>query len=340
MLNTANVVDDYLKTILPDKLRIDRNYIRSRSLLTDLDVIFMTLLLLAPRLRKTNVPVSALYWGPIAKFASRSLNWFLIDTVTAFLAMGIAAFLWRLSAPFDIGLIVWIFIAVAVGLGFSLINSALGLTRIQWRRAPAREVIPLAFSCFCATLLLIYMDTFVLLHTQLPLAMLALTGLFSFSGFTFTRYRERLVTGFASFWLSFRGTSGMAGERVLLVGAGNNSQLAIWFLTHSDYQRLFSIVGIVDDDPRKQGLCFDGYQVIGTSRDLCELVEKHRVDLTLFTITNIDSGERQRILNTCQGTRARVVIFPDVMANLASYFQPPRSQQSAMQNANYTEAVH
>ena len=36
MLRSSNVMDDYLRTILPNKLRLDLIYVRNRSLLTEL----------------------------------------------------------------------------------------------------------------------------------------------------------------------------------------------------------------------------------------------------------------------------------------------------------------
>ncbi|MEZ4517540.1 MAG: sugar transferase, partial [Chloroflexota bacterium] len=48
MLQAGNVVDQYLKVILPSKLRLDLLYVHHRSLMTDLDVIFWTLMALLP----------------------------------------------------------------------------------------------------------------------------------------------------------------------------------------------------------------------------------------------------------------------------------------------------
>ncbi len=321
LLQSDNVMDDYLRTILPDKLRLDLNYIRNRNVLTDLDVIFMTLLYLLPRLRKSHIPEASLFWGPLARFASRYLTWFFMDTVTAYFAMGISASLWRLSSPFNIGWLKWLVIAASVGVCFSFINSLMGLTQIQWRRASSREVIPLAFSTALSTLLLLLTARLVFPGWGLPPGMLILTGMFSFLGFLFMRYRERLLTGFAAFWLSSRSLNRTVGERVLLIGAGKNSELATWFITHSEYAQVFNVVGIVDDDPRKQGLYFDGYCVLGSTRDIRSLAKKYNIGLAIFTIWNIEDEERQRILADCQAAQIRLVMFPDVLAELAASFQ-------------------
>ncbi|HEX2981145.1 MAG TPA: hypothetical protein VHO48_12830, partial [Anaerolineaceae bacterium] len=208
-----------------------------------------------------------------------------------------------------------------VGFCFSIINSILGLTKVHWRRAPSHEVILLAFSSACSTLIMILVENHLWPGSSLPLAMQIFAGVLSFLGFTFLRYRERVLTGFATIWLSFRKSNQAMGEKVLLVGAGRNSQLAIWFLTHSEFARLFRIVGIVDDDPRKQGMYFDGFRVIGTTRDIPDLVDKYKVSKTIFAITNISEKERQRIIWTCQSAKTSLVVFPDVMAELTLRFQ-------------------
>lgn len=77
MLSSETLVDDYLKKILPDKLRIDQMYIRRRSLLADLDVILVTFSLLLPYFNRSEVKPASLYFGPLASITSRFLSWFL-----------------------------------------------------------------------------------------------------------------------------------------------------------------------------------------------------------------------------------------------------------------------
>lgn len=331
MLQFSTVINDYLRTILPDKLRIDSLYLRNRSLITDLDVIFMTMALLLPRIRTMRVPETLLYWGPIAQFVSRYLNWFALDTLVAFGAVGVSGFIWRMDAPLDLGHELALVIAVGVSLCFSLTNALLKLNQVQWRRAPFDEIFPLAFSTCLATILLLLFNLF---FDRLPVGMLVLAGVLAFAGFVGFRYRERLLSGMAASWLRLRGRGRQRlGERVLIVGAGVNSQFASWLLSHSDLSRAFNVVGMVDDDPRKQRMYYDGYPVLGASRDLPELIQRHRIGLVLFTISNITEGERQRILRLCQAQGVRVVIFPEVIEDLSAHFlamaQPHLSGQVA-----------
>jgi lipopolysaccharide/colanic/teichoic acid biosynthesis glycosyltransferase len=56
MLSKDNLMGDYLKKILPDKLRLDRLYVRHHSFFSDLDAIFWTIAIILPQLAKTKIP--------------------------------------------------------------------------------------------------------------------------------------------------------------------------------------------------------------------------------------------------------------------------------------------
>ena len=47
-LHAASVMDEYLDTILPDKLRLDQLYVRHHNFMTDLDALFWTFVILIP----------------------------------------------------------------------------------------------------------------------------------------------------------------------------------------------------------------------------------------------------------------------------------------------------
>jgi FlaA1/EpsC-like NDP-sugar epimerase len=96
------------------------------------------------------------------------------------------------------------------------------------------------------------------------------------------RYRFRLLTGLASRWIRMRHSGSGAGERVLIVGAGEGGSFASWLLRRRDFQRLYTVVGIVDDDPAKQGMRYEGLKVLGTTADIPRLVKSHDIGV-IFT---------------------------------------------------------
>ena len=319
MLTSANVMDDYLKIVLPDKLRLDQLYVRNHRLLSDLDIIVWTLVVLLPRLRENSIPMESFYNGLLSRFTRRYFSWFLIDNLVAFTAVGIAGVLWRLSGPLDLGIELAIGVAAGIAFVFSLVNSKLGLGRVWWRYAKPMYTFDLALSSGISTLLVATLDWFWPNGPFLPLGMVFVTGLLAFLGFVAVRYRERLVTSLARRWITSREPGARIGERILVVGAGECGMLATWLLRRSKLSSAFSVIGMVDDDPTKEGMTIDRYCVLGLTPRIPEIVKQQDVGVILFAIERIEADEQARILNLCRQTPARVVLIPDLLALLRKY---------------------
>ncbi|HEX2978987.1 MAG TPA: sugar transferase [Anaerolineaceae bacterium] len=321
LLQSKNVMDQYLWEILPSKMRFDQLYVRNRTILSDMDVILWTMIVLLPRLNRISIPEHLLYWGPLSLFINRYLVWFFADVLASFLAIGFAGVIFRLGEPLDLGFEVAVLLALAVATGFSLINMLLGLDRVNWSVAGSGDAFDLALSSGAVTLLLFLANMIRPGDPLLPPSMVVTAGMFSFIGFTAVRYRSRLLTGVASRWLRFRGARASAlGERVLIVGAGEAGQFALWLLRNGNLSQAFTTVGIVDDDPRKIGSHIDGRRVIGTTDDIPSIMEKFDVGLILYAIANITPNEQERILGLCQGTSARIIYIPEILDTLRAHF--------------------
>jgi len=120
MLSAGNLMEDYLRNLLPGKLRLDLRYIRRRTVLSDLDIIFLTFAALLPRLRNRPFPETLLYHGPLNRLFSRFLNWFVIDWLVAILVVSGTGLAWRATAPLDLGFQGALAAALAIALVFSL----------------------------------------------------------------------------------------------------------------------------------------------------------------------------------------------------------------------------
>jgi lipopolysaccharide/colanic/teichoic acid biosynthesis glycosyltransferase len=328
LLKSGNVMDEYLRKILPDKQRLDLLYVRTRSFISDLDIIFLTLISLFHFLSEIRIPESWLYSGFLANFFRRNISWFVADTLIAFLATGFAGGLRRLSGPLDLGWGVSIGVAAAMALIFSVINSLLGLGRVSWRKASHYLVFDLAFSSGLATILIFAIDWFWPARKLLPPGMVIEIGLFSLIGFIMIRYRQRLITGLASRWLQLRRQTSALGERLLIVGAGDCGQLAGWLLHKSNLSSAFNVVGMVDDDPLKRNLRIDDYSVIGSTRDLPALVERNNIGVVLYAITKINPSEQERVLALCRSLPVRLVIIPDLIRILQDHLLPNELKES------------
>lgn len=325
MLQAGNVVDQYLKVILPSKLRLDLLYVHHRSFLTDLDVIFWTLLALLPQLKSRRVPEHLLFWGPLAKFISRYFSWFVLDGLVAFAAVTITGVLWRSNGPLELGWGTAMGVAFAIAIIFSAVNALLGIGRVVWSWADFNDVFSLAASSGLTTLILLLANLvwqpraiFVpyLGYHLLPSGLIMVSGVLAFTGFVILRYRMRIITGLSEHWITLRGLSSTVGERVLIVGAGEVGNLGVYLLRKTELGQAFSIIGMVDDSPRKQGARIGGIQVLGRSDEIPQLVNLHDVGLILFAIENIRQPQRDHILQVCHNTGVQTVVLPDVLEAL------------------------
>ena len=75
------------------------------------------------------------------------------------------------------------------------------------------------------------------------------------------------------------------------------------------------MIGIVDDDPRKQGMRYDGAWVVGTTADIPFLVEKHDVGLIMLAISSANE-EYKRVMDICVNLDVRLVLVSDMLRAL------------------------
>jgi lipopolysaccharide/colanic/teichoic acid biosynthesis glycosyltransferase len=322
LLTSGNVMDDYLRRIMPDKQRLDLLYVRTHSLFSDLDILLLTFISLFRSPQKRPISEQVLFSGLLFNFIRRHMSWFMVDALVVFLTAGFVGVLWRLSGPLDIGWGPSIAIAAAMALLFSVINNLLGLGRVSWRKASIFLVFDLAASSGCALTLLFIINWNWPGEKILPPGMVVEIGIIAFLGFIVTRYRRRLLTGLATRFLQLRRQTNALGERVIIVGAGDTGQLAGWLLQKSELSHAFNVVGMVDDDPRLKSMTIDGYSVLGSTRELPAIVQRYNIGVLLYAITQITSVEEESILSLCRSLPVRIVIIPDLIKTLQNSLLP------------------
>ena len=98
-----------------------------------------------------------------------------------------------------------------------------------------------------------------------------------------------------------------------MLGAGEGCEFAAWLLQRREFKYIYTIVGIVDDDPAKQGMRYDGLQVLGSTADIPELIKRHDVGVIFYTIARISPEDNRRILDICNKTGLHVVMLSEVL---------------------------
>jgi FlaA1/EpsC-like NDP-sugar epimerase len=203
--------------------------------------------------------------------------------------------------------------SLTMALLFSVINYIFGLSRVVWAKAEAIKSFDLIFTACLGTLIYIVVDRFIFPPESFPTRIAVVSGILAAGGFVTIRYRARLITGFASRWLNARRKYSSVGERVLIIGAGEMGEFATWLFTRSKFVGVISICGIVDDDPRKVGMVYSGFHVLGTTEDLPALVTENDIGVIIYAITKIDPVEHERIMKVVKQIPVKLVMLPDVM---------------------------
>jgi len=100
-------------------------------------------------------------------------------------------------------------------------------------------------------------------------------------------------------------------QRVLVLGAGKAGEMLIRELKkHPAYH----LIGLMDDNLSKRGLEIHSVRVLGASRDLPELVERHKADLVLIAIPSARSASMRRIVGLCEQAKVAFRTLPSLVA--------------------------
>src|SRR3990172_8492454 len=245
LLSQDNLMRDYLKKILPDKIRLDRLYARHHSFFSDLDVIFWTIAIIIPQLSKTKIPEGYLFAGPISRFIHRYVSWFLIDFMVSFIVAYMASFIWGVEQQAYFGRDYLKAIALPLAFFFSGSNSLIGLDRVLWSKATVDDAIRLTISSVFLTAILLTVNYLQSIYhwsslSPLPTSMILFIGMVAGFGFLSVRYRLRLLSSTAYRWVNWRLKTSKVGERVLIVGLGEGNKIANYLLKQLTFRTAFS----------------------------------------------------------------------------------------------------
>ncbi len=324
LLSKKGGLNEYYESILPEKNRLDLLYVDHHSFFSDLDTIFWTLTVLVPKWVKIDLdlPETHFFSGPFARIGHRYFSWFLVDLVTSLAVIGGCAVLWRAQFPLNWGVSSIIFLGVILSLLFSGVNSVARLNRIDWVHATAEDVFGLILSSTCVTGLIVGLNYLESIYRwlgppQLPTLMIIFIGFLAGSSFIFTRYRIRLLSIIANWWLSLRRNTLVLGERLLIVGDGEGSRMATWLLNRPMFRTAFSVVGMINDnDPTKKGMRINGYWMLGSTKDIPAIIKRRDIGVILSAAPAAERETTEYIFDLCQKNNLRLIFLRDLMLML------------------------
>ncbi|KZL93720.1 polysaccharide biosynthesis protein [Clostridium magnum] len=100
-------------------------------------------------------------------------------------------------------------------------------------------------------------------------------------------------------------------KKLLIIGAGDASALLIKEIKrHKSFN--YSIVGLIDDDPSKQGRLINGIEVIGGRDRIVEVCKERNVEEIILAIPSADLEIKREIINICRDTNCKLKTLPGI----------------------------
>ena len=204
--------------------------------------------------------------------------------------------------------VLWATIWISM-LGTILIFSAFRLYSSLWTYAGTTELMYVVSACVVDALL--NMVVILLNHREqeypLPRSYYMLYGVFLLA-FTFCgRYSYR-----AARVLRARvGGDKSLRKNVMLVGAGSAGSSLIKEIVDSR-QVNKNLVGVIDDDPGKQGTYIHGVRVIGTRDDIIRRAQELEVDEIMIALPSASAKEIKEIVEICKETGCELKRLPGI----------------------------
>lgn len=115
-------------------------------------------------------------------------------------------------------------------------------------------------------------------------------------------------------------TAGDDVLRTLIFGAGHTGELILRDLLHTRIHP-YHVVGFVDDKAERWNTSIHGIRVLGPSRDLPVLIQKHRIDHILIAIPELPAERLREIVDVCSAFHVRykrVPAYADLVAKGAA----------------------
>lgn len=104
-------------------------------------------------------------------------------------------------------------------------------------------------------------------------------------------------------------------KNILIFGAGDVGEMLLRELNRSSRDR-YNVVGFIDDDKEKHGLTLHGIPVLGGRGLIPQMVELFRIDEVFIALAIVPANDIKSIINYCKKANVRHKIVPAVSNSL------------------------
>ncbi|MCM6897600.1 polysaccharide biosynthesis protein [Enterococcus faecium] len=132
-----------------------------------------------------------------------------------------------------------------------------------------------------------------------------------------------LIIGSRLIWRIYIETKNMrylstdSAKNTLIVGAGEGGHILYNSFLGSKTAQDIHVIGFVDDDPNKRNTYLSGKKVLGSLKDIPELIEKYDIQMVTIAIPSLSRKKLRRIFELVESAHVKVNTMPS-MEELAS----------------------
>ncbi len=194
---------------------------------------------------------------------------------------------------------------------YEIVYGLMGMYDSLWRYAEIVEFFRLCVaSAIAVTVFVTVTGIMWWQERRVPISVYFLSALFASSITLYSRLTYRM----------YRNTKlkkrQKASRRTLLIGAGDAASTLLHEVAKNKNPEM-NIIGCVDDAPEKVGRSIMGIEIMGTTKDIPEVVERCEIETILLAIPTVDDDNKRRILGICNKTKCNVRILPDIVQMIA-----------------------
>lgn len=289
--------DYYVNYVLPEKIKLAKEYVNKASLRQDISLIVLTILKIA-------------YPAGLIERSIESLSFFrraivILIELAVFVFANYFAFLIRFDGAipameFDL-FASYLPVYVAIRLVFLF---AFSIDKGLWRYVSATDMFNIGNSLAVGSALFFLAVHYIFGATAYPKSIFVLDwflNMFFLVGLRFAKkFHDKLVS-----------VEDITRKRAIIVGAGDAAELLIRDISNSQYYP-YKILGLVDDNPRKKGLVIRGLSVLGTRDDLPELIKTNEPDELILAIPSLSDNKLGMMVEQLRSYGIPVKVMPSL----------------------------
>lgn len=193
---------------------------------------------------------------------------------------------------------------------YEIIYGVMGMYDSLWRYAEVVEFFRLAMASVIAVAIFVAGTLIIFTVRRVPVSVYLLSATLATSITLYSRLTYRM----------YRNTKfqrkGRKARRIMVVGAGE-AAATLLYEQNKDPDTDMNIICMVDDAPEKVGRYVSGIQIMGTTEEIPDLVEKCEIETIILAIPTIDEDNRRRVLALCSQTKCNLRILPDLRQLMA-----------------------